>query len=82
MFEQTDIIGSYWNPYVQLKPKVLNPAGEVKPETEIYYLLAQKLGFTDKEIQQYLPKPGNENIESRLREKIQKQSKVIMNVME
>ena len=22
MFEQTDIIGSYWNPYVQLKPKV------------------------------------------------------------
>ena len=72
MFEQTDIIGSYWNPYVQLKPKVLEPSGEVKPETEIYYLLAQKLGFSDEIIQEYLPKPGNENIEHHLKEKLKK----------
>lgn len=72
MFEQTDIIGSYWNPYVQLKPKVLEPSGEVKPENEIYYLLAQKLGFTDDEIQSYLPKPGNDNVENHLKEKLKK----------
>ncbi len=72
MFEQTDIIGSYWNPYVQLKPKVVEPSGEVKPESEIYYLLAQKLGYKDEEIQNYLPKPGNENIEKQLKERLNK----------
>ncbi len=72
MFEQTDIIGSYWNPYVQLKPKVLDPAGEVKPETEIYYLLAKKLGFTVSEIENYLPRPGDENIIEKLRQEVKK----------
>ena len=67
MFEQTDIIGSYWNPYVQLKPKVLDPAGEVKPEPEIYYLLARKLGFEESEIERYLPRPGDENIVKKLK---------------
>jgi len=70
MFEQTDIIGSYWNPYVQLKPKVLEAEGEVKTEPEIYYLLAQKLGYSEQEILKYLPRPGNENIEKKLKEKI------------
>jgi anaerobic selenocysteine-containing dehydrogenase len=45
MFEQTDIISSYWNPYIQIKQKVIEPPGEVKPESEIYYLLAKKLGI-------------------------------------
>jgi len=72
MFEQTDIIGSYWNPYVQLKPKVLEPAGEVKPETEIYYLLTKKLGYSEQEIQNYLPQPGNDQIEDQLKEKLKK----------
>ncbi|MEZ5145915.1 MAG: molybdopterin-dependent oxidoreductase [Bacteroidales bacterium] len=72
MFEQTDIIGSYWNPYVQLKPKVLDPAGEVKPETEIYYLLAKKLGFATSEIEKYLPLPGDENIVEKLRQEVKK----------
>jgi len=45
MFEQTDIIGSYWNPYIQYRSKVMEPLGEVLPETSIYYLLAQKLGI-------------------------------------
>ena len=52
LFEQSDIIGSYWNPYVQLKQKVVEPAGEVKPETEIYYLLGKSLVF----LRKYLPK--------------------------
>lgn len=66
MFEQSDIIGSYWNPYIQLKPKVVEPAGEVKPETEIYYLLAQKLGFDPEAIEDILPKPDDESIKEYL----------------
>jgi len=70
MFEQSDFIGSYWNPYVQLKPKVVEPGGEVKPETEIYFELAQKLGYGQKEILKYLPQPGNEAIENYLKERM------------
>ena len=72
MFEQTDIIGSYWNPYVQLKPKVIEPAGDVKPETEIYYLLAQQLGYSKEEIEKYIPPPGNNNVEDFLKSKVKK----------
>jgi len=70
MFEQSDIIGSYWNPYIQLKPKVVEPAGEVKPETEIYYWLAKKMGYSEEEILKYLPKPGDDSIEKFLKEKL------------
>ena len=70
MFEQSDIIGGYWNPYVQLKPKVIESVGETKPETEIYYLLAEKLNFPKDEILKYLPEPGNSAIENYLKEKI------------
>ncbi|MCP3957751.1 MAG: molybdopterin-dependent oxidoreductase [bacterium] len=45
MFEQTDVIGAYWHPYLQLKQKMLDPPGEVKTETEVYQLLAGRLGF-------------------------------------
>jgi len=70
MFEQADIIGSYWNPYVQLKPKVLEPAGEVKPETDIYFILAKKLGYSEKEIEKYFPIPGDSSIENYLKERL------------
>lgn len=63
MFEQSDVISSYWNPYVQLRQKVIEPIGEVKPETEIYYLLAKRLGFSDEEIEQNIPEPTDESIE-------------------
>ncbi len=64
MFEQSDIIGSYWNPYVQLKQKVVNPPGEVKPETEIYYHLAKKLGFDEEDIKNNIPEPKDQAIEN------------------
>jgi anaerobic selenocysteine-containing dehydrogenase len=68
LFEQSDIIGSYWSPYVQFKPKILDPPGEVLPETEIYYHLAKKLGL---EIDaSLLPEPGNSNIEVWLSKRI------------
>ncbi len=63
MFEQSDIIGSYWNPYVQLKQKIIEPPGEVKPETEIYYLLAKKLGLPEADINSYFPKPDDSAID-------------------
>ena len=45
IFEQADIIGSYWHPYIQYKPAVADPPGEVIPESEIYWTLAQKMGM-------------------------------------
>jgi anaerobic selenocysteine-containing dehydrogenase len=45
IFEQADVVGSYWNPYAQYKPKVVDLPGEVLPESEIYWRLAQIMGF-------------------------------------
>jgi anaerobic selenocysteine-containing dehydrogenase len=47
MFEQSDVIGAYWHAYVQLKRKVIDPPGQVKPESEIYRLLAERLGIEE-----------------------------------
>ena len=71
MFEQSDIISSYWNPYVQLRQKVIEPMGEVKPETEIYYLLAQKMGFSDEEMEENIPFPSDESIEKWLTKQLE-----------
>ncbi len=43
IFEQADVVGSYWNPYAQYKPKVTDLPGEVLPENEIYRRLAERL---------------------------------------
>jgi anaerobic selenocysteine-containing dehydrogenase len=61
MFEQSDIIGSYWSPYVQYKPKVIQSPGEVLPESEIYFHLAKRLNLQISD--DTIPLPGNENIE-------------------
>lgn len=71
MFEQSDVIGAYWHPYIQLKQKALEPPGEVKPESEVYYLLAQRLGFSEAEIAAAnIPAPGDEAVEAFLRQKL------------
>lgn len=70
MFEQSDIIGSYWNPYVQLKQKVVEPPPEVKPETEIYYLLAQRLEMDKEVITNKIPEPGDASIEAWLNQRL------------
>jgi anaerobic selenocysteine-containing dehydrogenase len=71
MFEQSDVIGAYWHSYIQLKQKVLEPPGEVKPESEIYYLLAQRLGFSEADIKVNIPAPSDEAIEAFLRKKLE-----------
>jgi anaerobic selenocysteine-containing dehydrogenase len=72
MFEQSDIVGSYWNPYVQLKQKVVEPAGQVKPETEIYYLLAHALEMDPTLIKAHIPEPNDHSIEQYLKEKLKR----------
>lgn len=77
IFEQSDIIGSYWSPYVQFKPKVIDPPGEVLPETEIYYHLASGMKMdigTD-----LIPEPGNDNIEKWLEKRIKGASAITLN---
>src|SRR5664279_1482684 len=68
MFEQSDIIGSYWSPYIQFKPKVIKSPGEVMPESEIYYKLSQRMKMNISTDQ--IPEPGNENIEHWLENRI------------
>jgi anaerobic selenocysteine-containing dehydrogenase len=70
LFEQSDVIGAYWHPYIQLKQKVLDPPGEVKPESEIYRLLAQRLGFPREEIAAGFPGPSDKEIEAFLEKKL------------
>jgi anaerobic selenocysteine-containing dehydrogenase len=69
IFEQSDIIGSYWSPYVQFKPKVIESPGEVMPETEIYYHLSKRLNMNINS--SLIPEPGNVNIENWLETRIQ-----------
>jgi anaerobic selenocysteine-containing dehydrogenase len=68
MFGQSDIIGSYWSPYVQFKPKVMEPAGDVIAENEIYYHLAKLMGLDFNN--DIIPEPGNNNIEKWLEKRI------------
>ncbi len=70
MFEQTDVINAYWHPYIQLKPKVIDPPGHVKPETEVYYLLAHRLGIPAEEIARHIPGPADEEVEAFLERKL------------
>lgn len=68
IFEQSDIIGSYWSPYVQFKPKVIQSPGEVRPESEIYFNLAKIMGIDIDSSK--IPEPGNYNIERWLSNRI------------
>jgi anaerobic selenocysteine-containing dehydrogenase len=68
IFEQPDIISSYWSPYIQFKPAVLEPSGECMAESDIYYHLSILMGLAIPEDQ--IPKPGNKNAELWLEDRI------------
>lgn len=70
MFEQSDVINAYWHAYIQFKQKIIEPPGEVKPETEIYYHLAGRLGFQEKDLEGLIPAPSDEAVEAYLRDKL------------
>lgn len=56
LFEQTDVIGAYWHPYLQRRQKLMEPPGEVRTETWIYRELARRLGLSP----EGLPEPTDE----------------------
>lgn len=66
IFEQADIVGSYWNPYAQYKPRIVDPPGDVLPESEIYWRLAQIMGLDGSDAG--IPAPGD--YDSWLKERI------------
>jgi len=68
LFEQSDIVGSYWSPYVQFKPKVIDSPGEIMPESEIYFRLAEKMKLNVAE--DLIPHPGNTSMEEWLEKRI------------
>ncbi len=70
MFEQSDVIHAYWHPYIQLKQKVLPPAGEVKPESEIYWELARRFGVPPERLEGIIPGPSDEEVEAYLRKRL------------
>ena len=45
MFEEEDLVTAYWHPYLQWRAKMLDPPGEVKPETDIWRLLSERFGY-------------------------------------
>lgn len=69
-FEQTDVIGAYWHDYLQLREKVIEPPGEVKAETEVYWLLAHRLGLPAAEIEKDIPQPSDAAIEAWLNKRL------------
>ncbi len=71
MFEQTDVINAYWHPYIQIKAKVIDCPGEVKPESEIYWHLAHRLGLPKEAIEACLPEPNEKAVESYLRARLE-----------
>ena len=70
MFEQSDVIGAYWHPYIQFKQKLIDPPGKVKPESEIYYLLGKKLGYPVENMSDKFPPPDDDAVEKYLKNKL------------
>jgi len=70
MFEQTDVIGAYWHPYLQLRQKIVEPPGAVKPETEIYRLLAPRLGIDAAKLDGRIPGTSDAEVEAFLAAKL------------
>ena len=70
MFEQSDVIGAYWHHHLQLKQKVIEPPGEVKPESELYWLLAQRLGLERTAMERVLVPPGDAAVEAYLERRL------------
>ena len=69
-FEQTDVIGAYWHPYLQLRRKALEPPEEVKPETGIYRALGRRIGMDEASLAEALPGPSDAAIEAWLEGKL------------
>jgi anaerobic selenocysteine-containing dehydrogenase len=73
LFEEEDLVTAYWHPYLQWRAKVLDPPGDVKPESDIWRLLCERFGYdtswfpddTHAYLQALMP-PGHESALERL----------------
>jgi anaerobic selenocysteine-containing dehydrogenase len=45
LFEEEDLVTAYWHPYVQWRAKIMEPPGQVKPESEIWRLMCERFGY-------------------------------------
>ena len=79
MFEQQDIISSYWSPYIYYRPKILDPGPAILPEYEIYYRLAEKMKLESDEM--ILPPPGEESLDKWLAYRINKMTDVTLDAL-
>jgi anaerobic selenocysteine-containing dehydrogenase len=79
MFEQTDVIGAYWHPYIQIKAKLIVPPGEVRPETEIFWELAQRLGLDADGVAAHIPAPSDEAVEAWLERRLEPFPEISLN---
>jgi len=70
-FEQTDVIGAYWHSYIQIKDKLIEPPGEVKPESEIYHHLGQALALDEEGLRSSIPEPGGVAVEAYLKKRLE-----------
>lgn len=70
LFEQSDVIGAYWHAYLQLRQKVIEPPGEVRPETDIYRALGPRLGLSGDDLEALLPAPGDAGVEAWLQARL------------
>lgn len=50
-YENTDFYTSYWHHYIHLQQPVIQPYGESKSNTEVFRLLAQAMGYQERELQ-------------------------------
>jgi len=50
---------------------MLEPPGEVKPETEVYWHLAQRLGLPDADVAAVIPAPSDESVAAYLRRELE-----------
>lgn len=74
MFEQSDVIGAYWHHYLQLRPRIIDPPGDVRPETEVFRQLARRLGIDGPgpggSLDDEIPGPGDADVRGWLEKRL------------
>lgn len=45
LFEETDVVNSYWHSYILIREKVIEPYAGIRPETWVYRELTRRMGY-------------------------------------
>lgn len=45
LFEETDVVHSYWHSYILIREKVMEPYAGIRPETWVYRELTRRMGY-------------------------------------